>query len=42
MVEEKRLKLIEKVGEFEFRLNQGGSEDIQLEALLTHFLSIKK
>ncbi len=42
IAEEKRLKLIEKVGEFEFRLNQGGSEDIQLVALLTHFLSIKK
>jgi replication factor C small subunit len=40
--EEEKLRLVEKVGEFEFRLNQGGSEDIQLEALLTHFLRTKK
>lgn len=37
-----RLTLVEKIGDFEFRLNQGGSEDIQLEALLTHFLKVKK
>jgi replication factor C small subunit len=37
-----RLTLVEKIGDFEFRLNQGGSEDIQLEALLTHFLRAKK
>jgi len=36
--EERKLLLIEKTGEAEFRLNQGGSEEIQLEALLTHFL----
>ena len=29
----KKMELIEKTGEYEFRLNQGGSEDIQLEAL---------
>ena len=40
--EESRLALIDKVGEFEFRLNQGGSEEIQLEALLAQFLNIKK
>jgi len=33
-----KLELIEKIGEFEFRLNQGGSEDIQLEALLANFI----
>ncbi len=38
MPEETRLKLIEKTGEYEFRLNQGGSPEIQLEALLAHFL----
>lgn len=38
MEEEKRLKLIEKVGEYEFRLNQGGSPEIQLEALLAWFM----
>ncbi|MBN2102167.1 MAG: replication factor C small subunit [Candidatus Aenigmarchaeota archaeon] len=36
--EEKRLRLIEKCGEYEFRLNQGGSPEIQLEALLSNFL----
>lgn len=33
-----KLRLIEKIGEFEFRLNQGGSEDIQLLALLAQFI----
>jgi replication factor C small subunit len=37
-----KLRLVDKIGEFEFRLNQGGSEDIQLEALLTHFLRTGK
>jgi len=40
--EKDRLNLVEKIGEFEFRLNQGGSEDIQIEALLTYFLKAKK
>ncbi len=40
--EKNKLNLVEKIGEFEFRLNQGGSEDIQIEALLTHFLKAKK
>jgi replication factor C small subunit len=40
--EEARLRLIDRIGEFEFRLNQGGSEDIQLEALLAEFLKAKK
>ncbi|MBW1839304.1 MAG: replication factor C small subunit [Deltaproteobacteria bacterium] len=39
--EEKKIVLIDKIGEFEFRLNQGGSEEIQLEALLTQFLNSK-
>ncbi len=38
----RKLELIEKTGETEFRLNQGGSEDIQLEALLAHFISTGK
>lgn len=37
--EEKKLKLLDKVGEFEFRLNQGGTPEIQLSALLAHFLN---
>ena len=36
--EEKKISLVEKTGEFEFRLNQGGSPEIQLEALLAQFL----
>ena len=40
--ESSKLRLIDRIGEFEFRLNQGGSEDIQLEALLAEFLSAKK
>lgn len=40
--EESRLRLIDRIGEFEFRLNQGGSEEIQLEALLAQFLDNKK
>ena len=40
--EEAKLDLIERVGETEFRLNQGGSDDIQLEALLAQFLRYKK
>jgi replication factor C small subunit len=40
--EEARLMLIDRIGETEFRLNQGGSEDIQIEALLAHFMKAKK
>jgi replication factor C small subunit len=40
--ESSKLKLIEKIGEFEFRLNMGGSEDIQLLAMLAQFLNVKK
>jgi len=36
--EEKKIALVDHVGEFEFRLNQGGSPEIQLEALLAQFL----
>lgn len=36
--EERKLFMIDRVGEFEFRLNQGGSEEIQLEALLAQFM----
>lgn len=37
-----RLEMLKLLGEFEFRLNQGGSEDIQLEALLAQFATLKK
>ncbi len=36
--EDKKITLVDKVGEFEFRLNQGGSPEIQLEALLAQFM----
>lgn len=37
-----KIDLVEKVGEFEFRLNQGGNEQLQLEALLAQFALYKK
>ncbi len=39
--EGERLRLIDRIGEAEFRLNQGGSEDIQIEAMLAQFLKAK-
>ena len=40
--EEEKIKLIEKCGEYEFRISEGGNELIQLEALLAQFLLVKK
>ncbi len=34
----KRMDLIERLGEYEFRLNQGGTPEVQLEALLAQFV----
>jgi replication factor C small subunit len=36
--EKQRVELIEKIGEYEFRIDQGGDPQIQLEALLAQFL----
>jgi replication factor C small subunit len=36
--DEKRISLVEQIGEFEYRMNQGGSPEIQLEALLAQFM----
>ncbi len=36
--EDKKVQLIEKCGEFEFRLSEGGNEVIQIEAFLASFL----
>lgn len=36
--DEKKLSMVEQIGEFEFRMNQGGSPEIQLEALLAQFM----
>ena len=42
-IEEKaKIDLLEKIGEYEFRLNQGGTPEIQLLALLSQFLKYKK
>jgi replication factor C small subunit len=38
MPDEKKISLVEQIGEFEFRMNQGGSPEIQLEALLAQFM----
>lgn len=40
--DEKKLALIEKVGEYEFRLTEGSNPRIQLEALLAQFGAMKK
>ncbi|MFQ5647683.1 MAG: replication factor C small subunit [Candidatus Aenigmatarchaeota archaeon] len=39
--EERKVKLIEHTGDIEFRLNQGGTPEIQLEALLAQFIAQK-
>ncbi|NIO44383.1 MAG: replication factor C small subunit [Candidatus Aenigmarchaeota archaeon] len=40
--DKEKIGLVERVGEFEFRLNQGGNEQLQLEALLAQFSLYKK
>jgi len=40
--EQARLELIEKIGETEFRLNQGGTPEVQIEALLAQFTKHSK
>lgn len=40
--EENKIKMIELIGEYDFRLSEGGSEIIQLEALLAQLLLLKK
>ncbi|MEM5834499.1 MAG: replication factor C small subunit [Candidatus Aenigmatarchaeota archaeon] len=40
--EDLKIKLIEKCGEYEFRLSMGGNELIQLESLLAQFLLASK
>ena len=42
-IEEKaKIELLEKIGEYEFRLNQGSTPEIQLLALLAQFLKYRK
>ncbi len=38
MDERKRLSLVEILGEYEFRLNQGATPEVQLEAMLAQFM----
>ncbi|MBN1896385.1 MAG: replication factor C small subunit [Candidatus Aenigmarchaeota archaeon] len=38
--EKKKLALIEILGEYEFRLNQGSTPEIQLEAMLAQFMKV--
>jgi len=40
--EENKIKMVELIGEYDFRISEGGSELIQLEALLAQFLLMKK
>ena len=40
--EEDKVKLIDKTGEYDFRITEGGSDLIQLEALLAQFLLFSK
>jgi replication factor C small subunit len=42
ITEQAKIELIEKTGEYEYRLSQGGSDVIQLEALLAQFLLFAK
>jgi replication factor C small subunit len=40
--EEDKIKLVDKTGEYDFRITEGGSDLIQLEALLAQFLLFSK
>ncbi|KYK35691.1 MAG: Replication factor C small subunit [Theionarchaea archaeon DG-70] len=40
--EEDKIKLVDKTGEYDFRISEGGSELIQLEALIAQFLLFSK
>ena len=42
ITEKDKVQLIEKTGEYEFRLSEGSNELIQLEALLAQFMLIKR
>jgi len=42
ITEQEKVELIQKTGEYEYRLTQGGNDLIQLEALLVQFLTFAK
>ncbi|MEM5804424.1 MAG: replication factor C small subunit [Candidatus Aenigmatarchaeota archaeon] len=41
ITDQQKIRLIEKVGEFEYRISSGGNEQIQLEALLAQLAAMK-
>jgi replication factor C small subunit len=42
LTEEAKVQLVEKCGEYEFRISEGGDDLIQLTALLAQFLLFSK
>lgn len=40
--DQKKILLVDHIGEFEYRINQGGSPEIQIEALLAQFMKHAK
>ncbi len=42
ITEQNKMKLVEKIGNYEHRISQGGNEQIQLESMLAHFSLIKR
>ncbi|MBI2547075.1 MAG: replication factor C small subunit [Candidatus Aenigmarchaeota archaeon] len=40
--EERKVQLIEKCGDYEFRISEGGNELIQIESLLASFMTLSK
>jgi replication factor C small subunit len=42
LLDEAKVQLVEKCGEYDFRISEGGNELIQLEALLAQFLLFSK
>jgi len=41
ITEDDKIKLVDKIGEYDFRISEGGSAMIQLEALLAQFMLLK-
>ncbi|MCK5040493.1 MAG: replication factor C small subunit, partial [Candidatus Aenigmarchaeota archaeon] len=39
--DEMKIKIVKLLGEFEFRIAEGGSEDIQIEAFLANLADLK-
>jgi len=41
IAEESKLELLEKMGEYEFRIVEGGSPDVQLESFLAQLANLE-